>query len=187
MKPPWNERIGRTPWRGERRVSDAGMPLRRARAFKRGRRERGFSIIELLAAFAIFGVLVAVAAPSIQRRPYALWEARTMLLGDLRRTRSNALIKGDHFRLDVLTDHSYTVSRMQLGVGGVWTPIVPPIISRTLPPNVAFTSGVGNGFEFNTRGLMVNPSWAQTLNLYDADRDLNKWVTVYPSGQVAPG
>jgi prepilin-type N-terminal cleavage/methylation domain-containing protein len=187
MKPSRDGRIGRTPWRVGRRVSDGRVPFRCTRAFKRERRERGFSIIELLAAFAIFGVLAAVAAPSIQRRPYALWEARTTLLGDLRRTRANALTKGDHFRLDVLSNSSYTVSRMQLDAGGAWVPINPPIITRTLPPTIMITTGVGNGFEFNTRGLMVNPSWAQTLNVYDVDRGLNKWVTVYPSGQVAPG
>jgi prepilin-type N-terminal cleavage/methylation domain-containing protein len=171
-------------WRHVRQTGDAPASLRDG---GRHRSERGFSLLELLAGLGLLGVVVGIAALQMPRGAYALWGAQTELLGDLRGVRADALTKGEHFRLTVVDASSYRVERMQLDGTGNWVPRTPPLKERTLPAGVTFTTGVGNFFEFNTRGLMVNPSWAQTLNLYDGARSLNRWVTVWPSGQVAPG
>jgi hypothetical protein len=151
------------------------------------KRERGISAIELVATIALMGVVAGVAMPSMTRQPYALWNAQATLIGDLRQARAEAITRGDHFRVDITGTNTYTVSRMQLNADGTWTPRVPAWRSRTLPSNVQIVTGSGLGFEFNTRGLMVNPSWAATLVMYDYDKALTRWVTIWPSGQVAPG
>jgi len=165
-------------------MGDAPATVRRSRAYIR---ERGISAIELVVTIALMGVVAGVAMPSVTRRPYVLWDAQATLIGDLRTARSEAITRGDHFRVDVTGASTYTVSRMELNADGTWTPRVPPWRSRTLPEGVQFVTGTGLGFEFDTRGLMVNPSWAATLVMYDFDKSLTRWVTIWPSGQVAPG
>ncbi len=133
---------------------------------------------------AIFGIVLAVAIPQFPRNAYALWGAQTQLLADLRKARGDALTKGDHFRLQVDDSTHYSVFRMALA-GGTWSTTGSAVVSRALPNGVTFVAGVGATFEFNTRGLMVNPSAAQTLDMADAMGHHHD-ITVWPSGQVAP-
>lgn len=165
-------------------MGDARTTLRQRSAYNG---ERGLSAIELVATLALFGVVLGIAMPRMARQPYALWNAQTQLIEDLRQARSEAITHGDHFRVDITAAGAYTISRMQLNADGTWTPRVPAFRSRTLPYGLAFVTGTGLGFEFNTRGLMVNPSWAATLIMYDYNHSLTRWVTIWPSGQVAPG
>src|SRR5581483_2308366 len=154
---------------------------------RRYRSERGFSLIELVMTFAVITVVLAIALPRMPRQAFVLWGVQEQLLGDLRGARGDALTKGDHFRVDITGASTSTVSRMQLNGAGAWVPRTPPLKTRELPPGITFTTGTGLSFEFNTRGLMVNPSWAATLFLYDATHNLTRVVTVWPSGQVSPG
>ena len=147
--------------------------------------EQGFTLLELMVAVALFSIITAVALPTFGSNPYALWTAQQQLLGDLRMTRSDALTKGDHFRFDVKSASTYEEHRMQL-VGTQWLPRDPAVRTGTLPSGVTFTSGVGSQFEFNTRGLMLNPGAATTLTLADSRTGHNRVVTVWPSGQVTP-
>ena len=147
--------------------------------------ERGFTLIELLVVVGILGVLMGIAVPRLPQGSYALWTAQQQLLADLRATRSDALTKGDHFRFDVTAAGAYAEYRMTL-VGNNWVASATPTRSRVLPSGVTFASGVGSSFEFNTRGLMLNPGAAATLSLSDARTSHTRAVTVWPSGQVAP-
>lgn len=149
--------------------------------------ERGLTVIEIVTTIALMGVVLGVAMPSMTKQPYTLWSSQTTLIGDIRQARAESITRGDHFRVDITGAGTYTVSRMQLNADGTWTPRVPAWRSRTLPSGIQFVTGQGLGFEFNTRGLMVNPSWAATLVLYDYGKSLTRWVTIWPSGQVAPG
>lgn len=164
-----------------RQMGDAGSSLRPRRAYTN---ERGLTLMELIASMAIFGIVLGIAIPQMPPSAFALWGAQTQLLADLRKARADALTKGDHFRLQVDDATHYREVRMTL-VGTIWTPSGAPIVSRALPTGVTFTAGVGANFEFNTRGLMVNPSAAQTLNLADTHGHYHD-ITVWPSGQVAP-
>jgi prepilin-type N-terminal cleavage/methylation domain-containing protein len=151
----------------------------------RHRRTRGLTLIEVLVTTAIVGVMLGIGANQMRRRPFALMEANQQLLADLRQTRSDALTKGDHFRLDLLSASSYAEYRLKLNAG-VWVPTGAPVRQRTLPPNVTISVGVGLRFEFNTRGLLILPGQAAGLELRDTYTGKTKHVTVWPSGQVAP-
>ena len=192
-----SERIGEVRWRMGRNHVNAvkRMPRERTRRLTDGevtspsvrlyKLERGFTLIELLVVVGIFGVLMGIALPRLPQRSYALWIAQQQLLADLRATRADALTKGDHFRFDVSGSGAYAEYRMTL-VGNNWVASATPTRSRVLPSGVTFASGVGSSFEFNTRGLMLNPGAAATLALSDALTAHTRAVTVWPSGQVAP-
>ncbi len=165
--------------RGSRRLDVGGLPVRRRpHVF-----ERGLTVIELLVAVGVFGLLAAIAIPHVQPARYALWTAQEQLMADLRTTRMDALTKGDHFRFDVTGANTYAEYRMSL-VGAAWVAAATPVRSRKLPSGVTFSGSPSNQFEFNTRGLMLNPGAAATLTMTDSHTGHSKGVTVWPSGQV---
>lgn len=133
----------------------------------------------------LMAIVLGIALPQFPRRPYALWTAHEQLLADLRLARADALTKGDHFRFDITGATTYREYRMQL-VGGVWVVNGPPVRDRTLPTGVSFTTAIGAQFEFNTRGLMLNPGAATTITLNEASTGHTRLVTLWPSGQVMP-
>jgi prepilin-type N-terminal cleavage/methylation domain-containing protein len=147
-------------------------------------RNTGFTILELLVVVSLMSVLLGIALPRMPRSAYALWNVDRQLLADLRHVRAEALTKGDHFRLRVTTANAYEMARMRF-VGGAWV-ADQPYRSRVLPDGVSFTTGVGRVFEFNTRGLLIDPAVTTRLALTDSRTDNTRHVTVWPSGQVAP-
>ena len=147
---------------------------------------RGYTIMELMTVVALTGIILAMAIPNIPRGTYDLWGTQTLFLGDIRAARTLALTKGDHFRLVVTSNTSYEVRRMTL-LGTLWIDRVQdPLTSRTLPAHVTFAEGASNSYEFNTRGLLVNPDAVQSILLTDARSGRYRGITVWPSGQVAP-
>ena len=178
MKTSSRKAIDRPLPHSPKQASDAG-------ACSRQRNERGFSLIELLVTMGLIAVMLGIASPGMPRGAFALWDANQQLIADLRRTRTDALTKGDHFRLAVTSDTTYEETRLRL-VGTVWTSDAIPERSRTLPAGVTFSAGVGTSFEFNTRGLLVTPEAAASLQLLDAHSYSTRQITVWPSGQVAP-
>jgi prepilin-type N-terminal cleavage/methylation domain-containing protein len=175
-------RVRRVPWQGTMRMGDVAATIPGGRRYNLG---SGFSLLELLVAMAIFSILLGVAMPRASSNTFVLWTANQQLLADLRRTRTDALTRGDHFRLDVTGANAYAEYRMRL-VGTEWLPQEPPVRSRILPVGVTFESGVGAQFEFNTRGLLADADAAGTLALHDAHNGFYRTVSVWPSGQVAP-
>lgn len=170
-------------WRPAWRMGDATMSPRQPRAYKR---ERGFTLIELVTAVGLIGIMLGVAMPYIPRGTYDLWGTQVQFLADMRAARTLALTKGDHYRLVVTSATHYEVRRMQLQ-GANWVDRVQPAIaSRTLGTAITFVEGANNVYEFNTRGLLVNPGTVQSILLTDSRSGHYRGVTVWPSGQVAP-
>lgn len=145
----------------------------------------GFTLIELLVAMMLFAVMVGSALAALPRRPYAVWNAQADVIAELRRTRNDALTRGDHFRMIVTGASTWQTQRLSL-VAGAWVADPTPVRTGTLPNGVEFTTGVGKQFEFTTRGLMMTPGAATTLVVQDTETFSGRGVTVYPSGQVAP-
>jgi prepilin-type N-terminal cleavage/methylation domain-containing protein len=178
MKTSSRKAIDQPPPQSPKRSSDA-------EPCDRHRNDRGLSIIELMVTMGLIAVMLGIASPGMPRGAFALWDANQQLLADLRRTRTDALTKGDHFRLSVTSATEYAEHRMRL-VGGVWVADAAAVRSRTLPAGVTFSAGEGTSFEFNTRGLLVTPEAAASLQLLDSHSYATRQITVWPSGQVAP-
>lgn len=180
MKPRWSEAIGGAPRRSPRRTRDVRMADRHGS-------EHGFTLIELVVAVATLAVAAAVAIPHIPNRNFGLWNGHSQVIADLRRARMDALVKGDHYRVTIDDASTYTMVRLKDDDNdGLWTPDGSTEQTRTLPDNVTFAEGIGESFEFNTRGLMVIPDAAAPLRLADSNTGKERWITVWPSGQVAP-
>jgi hypothetical protein len=135
---------------------------------------------------ALLGIVAGIAVPQVRRGSFDLWQAHQQLIGDLRQTRTDALTRGDHFVLEISDAGAYAVRRMAM-VGADWVKADgEPVRSRTLPPGVVFTEGVGAEFEFDTRGLLVVAEAARVLELQDERTQHARRLTVWPSGQVMP-
>jgi len=153
----------------------------------RTRARHGLALIELLGAFALLAVITAVAIPQFRSNTHDLWQTHTLLLADLRQARAYALTRGDHFRVTITSPTEYELRRLRdPDNDGVWTPDPEPLRARTSPDGVTIASDGGATFEFNTRGLMINPNAAAQLELLDSHTGYDRQITVWPSGQVAP-
>jgi len=145
----------------------------------------GFTLVELCVAMGLFAIMVGTAMAAFPRTPYAVWTAQAELVAEFRRTRNDALTKGEHFRVVLTTPTTYATYRLTL-VGGAWVPTGAPVRQGSLPAGAAMTTGVGGQFEYTTRGLMLAPGAATTIVVEDEDSAHQRAVTVWPSGQVAP-
>jgi prepilin-type N-terminal cleavage/methylation domain-containing protein len=148
--------------------------------------QRGYSILELLVVSVIVSIAAAAAMPRREQGLFALHNAQSGLVADMRMTRSSAIAQGVHFRLAIADSRNYTIHRM-LESGGGWVEDGDPVVERELPPTVSFSGGVGEGYEFNTRGFLVDPNFLQTLTLVDSATGGYRTVDVWPSGQVISG
>lgn len=148
---------------------------------------RGFSILELLVAMALFAAMAGITVTSLPRNPYGSWGAQTQVISEIRRVRNESLTRGVHFMMEITGPTTWASYRMELDVDGDdWLVDGDPIRSGTLPEGTTFSTGVGSQFEFTTRGLMVTPDAAITILLADSTSGTNRGVTVWPSGQVSP-
>jgi type II secretory pathway pseudopilin PulG len=181
MKPRWIMAVARLRRRPSRTLDGGNASRWSIRYGVAG----GFTVIELVVTAGLLSVLLGIALINLPRTAYGLQDGNARLIADLRLSRNDALAKGDHFRLRVITKSTYSEYRMALQNDGTWAETGNPVRSRTLPTKIEFSGGVGSSFEFNTRGLLVTPDAAATLTLQDKTSNHTRQVTVWPSGQVA--
>ncbi len=154
---------------------------------KRVEDSAGFSLIELLVAVSIFGVLALAGLPHVDRRREDLNTSVQRVLADVRFARSRSITSGEHYAVKWTSTHGYEVQRLSLNPAGEW---VTDRVERTvlLPDSIAFSIDAGAGgvdrLEFNTRGMLISspkPLWPVMSDLV---HDVSRTFSVWPSGQI---
>ncbi len=146
------------------------------------RSQRGFSLIELVVVAGMLSVAAALAMPAREEGLFALYNAQRTLIADLRTVRGSAISRGVHFRLEVFDAQTYGIYRM-MEAGDEWVADGEAQIERTLAPTVSLSGG-GAGYEFNTRGFLVEPTTQATITLVESISGDSGTIDVWPSGQI---
>ena len=167
-------------------ILPAGKPAK-------GASNQGYSLVEVVVAVAIFGILARIAIPHFDARRMRIINAQRLVMANLRTARAGAITKSVHFRVDFLSSSQFRVSQMKQDVNGNWLIDDTKMQTLTLPQNTQFASGsqcvspcqaiIGTNIEFNSRGLAVNLAAAEQITLID-DFSISKAMQTWPSGQV---
>jgi prepilin-type N-terminal cleavage/methylation domain-containing protein len=147
------------------------------------RSRQGYSLVELLVAVAIFGVLAAAGLPHIDTRRQDLNTTSKQVVADLRWARTRSITSGVHFAVYFPDTQHYKVQRFQQAANGTWSS-AEDVKVVTLPSNL--DASVFPTIEFNTRGMMVSSPGSAYLTLYlnDSRYGGSHRVLVWPSGQI---
>jgi prepilin-type N-terminal cleavage/methylation domain-containing protein len=201
----WLRRDARTLHRRVQRIAvalaSAGPPLAKleARSEAKGRRGEGFmemanryaqrlaaqagySLIELVVAAGIFGILASAGLPHVDTRRQDLNTSINRAVADLRYARSRAITTGDHFVVVFDGGNRYEIKRMELGAGG-WTPSA-VVKTVELPSHIEWLAGGTDSIEFNTRGMMISAGEPLWPSIWDTLHNHGHQISIWPSGQV---
>jgi prepilin-type N-terminal cleavage/methylation domain-containing protein len=144
----------------------------------------GFTLIEVLVAIVIFGVIALIAVPHMDARRMQINTAYTEVIANLRVARSNAITKSVHYQVEFPSVSEVRLERMKQDVSGNWQTDDTNVQTVTLPSETTLSSSViGKRYEFNTRGMAVNIAEPQQIDLKDA-YGVARSIKVWPSGQV---
>lgn len=169
----------------------AGSPLRDASGWRWSVRSprrpfpAGYSLVELLVAISIFGVVTLVGLPHIDTRREDINTSIQRVVADMRYARGRAITSGEHYAMEWTGASSYEVQRMRLDPGGNWEL---DHVERTveLPEHISFTLGDDgvDRLEFNTRGMMISSTKPLFPVISDLDRRVDHRFSIWPSGQI---
>ncbi|MDR7543570.1 MAG: hypothetical protein QN120_04895 [Armatimonadota bacterium] len=143
----------------------------------------GLSIVEVLVALALLGLLLALVLPRINPRPLDLLADARELAANAKAARARAISRTTRYRIVVSAPTTYQVARAD---GASWT------TERTveLRPQVQF-DGVGpTCAEFDSRGRLVSTPACPaggvqlTFTLRDVGRNLTRRVIIHGAGLV---
>ena len=142
----------------------------------------GYSLIELVVAAGIFGILASAGLPHVDTRRQDLNTSVNRAIADLRYARSRAITSGDHFAVVFDGGNRYEIQRMELGAGG-WTPSA-VVKTVELPSHIEWLTGGTDSIEFNTRGMMISAGEPLWPSIWDTLHNHGHQISIWPSGQV---
>ena len=154
---------------------------------------RGYSMIELMVAITIFGIVARTAIPHFDARKMKINAAQQLVTANLRMARAKAITKSLHYRINFSTANQIQVQPMVQQVDGTWSVDTPNVQTVPLPSYTHFATGsqcvspctpiVGTNIEFNSRGIATNLAALAQVTLID-DFGVLKALQAWPSGQV---
>ena len=153
------------------------------RTIARRRGQGGYSLIELLVAVGIFGLLAALGLPHLDTRRQDIQTVTKGVIADYRWARNRAITSGVHFAVEWTSSNSYEVQRMKEGAGGTWSKDV-AVKRVTLPTYINTAWYWPARQEFNTRGMMVTTNYALWQLFWDSNYYGWHMISVWPSGQI---
>lgn len=148
---------------------------------QRMRNQRGYTLVELLTAVAIFGVLAAAGLPHVDNRRMDLETATRQIVADYRWARSRAITGGVHFDVNWTDARNYKIERLKLS-GTSW--ILDKVVKTGTLPSYISRSGTPAIVEFNTRGMMISATNVSWYDINDSKFGGTRKIGVWPSGQA---
>jgi len=143
----------------------------------------GYSLIELLVAVGIFGVLAAAGLPHVDTRRQDIQTATKQVVADFRWARTRAITSGDHYAIKWTGTATYQVQRLKETTPSVWG-LDSVIKTVTLPTDIVAYGTIPALQEFNTRGMMITTNYAIYQTLFDTRYYGWHQFSVWPSGQI---
>lgn len=121
----------------------------------RGR--RGFTLVELLTAVAVVGIVAAIATPAVERvsRSLRIEGSAQALVGDLNRARTEAIKRNNGVELTLAGEYTYRITGLGL---------------RRLDAEVRFTDGSPDTVRFNGFGTALQGREVYTIQLGELER-----------------
>jgi len=145
---------------------------------------RGYSLVEILVAIGIFGILAAAALPHIDTRRQNINTAVKTLAANIRLARAKAMSTGGHYCMHRLSSTQYYIRRWSDSKN---------IVEAKLPSKVSWTIDDYPDLPhlmFNTRGMTIDNSaqhrvLTNPVSIYVDDTfGISHKIVVWPSGQV---
>ena len=139
-------------------------------------REGAFTLLDLITALALFGILTAIAVPNwaSQLPTYRLNGAARQVQSELHGIKSQAIAGNADFRVVFLSSNSYKIERKE---GAEYKPTGE---QRSLPDGIAFSAGTADPIRFSPRGTADS----RTLKLCNGKREGKEIILSGSTGRV---
>ena len=155
--------------------------------------QRGFTLIEMMVALAIGGILTAIAVPNFagMRAGYRLRASTLSIFSDLQRARSEAVKKNNNYRFSLVNSTTYRIhdDTDDDGVMDAGETVTQKDISLDAQGTQMFFycwAWTGAGFQWSTvlrftpDGTTGDMSWVAIVN---AQWEY-KWIQISPTGRI---
>ena len=139
-------------------------------------RDSGFTLLDLITALALFGILTAIAVPNwaSQLPTYRLNGAARQVQSELHGIKSQAIAGNADFRIVFLSSNSYKIERKE---GAEYKPTGE---QRRLPDGITFAGGTADPIRFSPRGTADS----RTLKLCNGKHEGKEIILSGSTGRV---